>query len=193
MKSVQKYNLSAVNEALNELFVEDEDDEALRKSIDSFNNFNMIALASKLASRELLEFRRISAYVYRRNKKWSQSIELSKNDRMWKDCIDTADESADTEIIEGLLRFFCASETSRIYISSLHEVSRLWLRPPANAFNKQLYYDFFERSFWKIVRRAAGLAKERISIIFRIVNYGNNCGGDVASGATRGGQCRFWR
>jgi len=146
LKSVQKYNLSAVNEALNELFVEDEDDEALRKSIDSFNNFNMIALASKLASRELLEFRRISAYVYRRNKKWSQSIELSKNDRMWKDCIDTADESADTEIIEGLLRFFCASETSRIYISSLHEVSRLWLRPPANAFNKQLYYDFFERS-----------------------------------------------
>merc|ERR1712127_392593 len=61
LKSVQKFNLSPVNEALNELFVEDEDYEALRKSIDGFNNFNMIALASKLATHELLEFRRISA------------------------------------------------------------------------------------------------------------------------------------
>ena len=61
MKSVQKYNLSHVNEALNELYVDDEDYEALRKSIDGFNNFNMIALAAKLATHELLEFSRISA------------------------------------------------------------------------------------------------------------------------------------
>jgi len=120
LKSVQKYNLSSVNEALNELYVDDEDYEALRKSIDSFNNFNMIALASKLASHELLEFRRISAYVYRRNKKWSQSIELSKNDRMWKDCIDTADESEDAEIIEGLLRFFCETSEKECFCAALY-------------------------------------------------------------------------
>jgi len=120
LKSVQKFNLSAVNEALNELFVEDEDYEALRKSIDSFDNFNMIALASKLATHELLEFRRISAYVYRRNKKWSQSIDLSKNDRMWKDCIDTANESGDTEIIENLLRFFCDSSEKECFSAALY-------------------------------------------------------------------------
>lgn len=120
LKTVQKYNLSPVNEAVNELFIEDEDYESLRKSIDSFNNFNMIALASKLATHELLEFRRISAYVYRRNKKWSQSIELSKNDRMWKDCIDTADESADPEIIEGLLRFFCETSEKECFCAALY-------------------------------------------------------------------------
>lgn len=80
----------------------------------------MIALASKLASHELLEFRRISAYVYRRNKKWSQSIDLSKNDRMWKDCIDTADESADAEIIEGLLRFFCETSEKECFCAALY-------------------------------------------------------------------------
>ncbi len=64
-----------------QLYVEEEDYEALRKSIDSFQNFNMIALASKLATHELLEFRRISAYVYRCNKKWTQSIDLSKNEK----------------------------------------------------------------------------------------------------------------
>merc|ERR1719343_1678291 len=120
MKSVQKSNLSSVNEALNELYIEDEDYEALRTSIDQFQNFNMIALASKLATHELLEFRRISAYVYRCNKKWSQSIELSKNDRMFKDCIDTANESADGEIIEGLLRFFCETSEKECFCAALY-------------------------------------------------------------------------
>ena len=117
LKSVQKNNLSPVNEALNELYVEDEDYEALRKSIDSFNNFNMIALASKLATHELLEFRRISAYVYRCNKKWSQSIELSKNDRMWKDSIDTANESEDDEVKEVAMTQVEAWYTPQIPVS----------------------------------------------------------------------------
>jgi clathrin heavy chain len=120
LKTVQKYDISPVNEALNELYVEDEDYVSLRKSIDSFKNFNMIALASKLATHELLEFRRISAYVYRCNKKWSHSIELSKNDRMWKDCIDTANESADPEIIEGLLRFFCETSEKECFSAALY-------------------------------------------------------------------------
>merc|ERR1719396_282131 len=120
MKAVQKLNLSPVNEALNELYVEEEDYEALRKSIDSFDSFNMIALASNLATHELLEFRRISAYVYRCNKKWSQSIELSKNDRMWKDCIDTANESKDPEIIESLLRFFCDAQEKECFCAALY-------------------------------------------------------------------------
>jgi len=120
LKSVQKFNLSPVNEAVNELYVEDEDYEALRKSIDGFNNFNMMALASKLATHELLEFRRISAYVYRCNKKYSQSIELSKNDRMWKDCIDTANESQDGETIEGLLRFFCETSEKECFCAALY-------------------------------------------------------------------------
>lgn len=120
MKSVQKHNLSAVNEALNELYVEEEDYESLRKSIDSFKNFNMIALASKLATHELLEFRRISAYVYRCNKKWTPSIDLSKNDRMWKDAIDTANESSDPEIIENLLRFFCETSEKECFGAALY-------------------------------------------------------------------------
>lgn len=120
LKSVQKANLSAVNEALNELYIEDEDYLSLRKSIDNFSNFNMIALAQNLSSHELLEFRRISAYVYRCNKKWSQSIELSKGDRMWKDCIDTANESADPEIIDKLLRFFCETSEKECFCAALY-------------------------------------------------------------------------
>mmetsp|Transcript_8377 Transcript_8377/g.18304 ORF Transcript_8377/g.18304 Transcript_8377/m.18304 type:complete len:275 (-) Transcript_8377:97-921(-) len=120
LKSVQKTNLSAVNEALNEIYIEDEDYESLRESIDNFSNFDMICLASKISSHELLEFRRISAYVYRCNKKWSQSIELSKNDRMWKDAVDTANESADAAIIESLLRFFCSKGEKECFCAALY-------------------------------------------------------------------------
>jgi len=120
MKNVQKNNSSAINEALNELYIEDEDYESLRQSIDDFDNFNMIGLATKLSTHELLEFRRIAAYVYRCNKKWVKSIELSKNDRMYKDAIDTANESADEEIIEKLLRFFCEKGEKECFGATLY-------------------------------------------------------------------------
>lgn len=120
LKTVQKYDLSVINETLHELYIEDEDYDALRDSIEKFKNFNMIALASKLSTHELLEFRRISAYVYRCNQKWSQSIELSKNDRMWKDSIDTANESEDAEIIESLLRFFCETSEKECFSAALY-------------------------------------------------------------------------
>lgn len=80
----------------------------------------MIGLATKLATHELLEFRRISAYVYRCHKKWSKSIELSKNDRMYKDAIDTANESADAAIIEDLLRFFCQIDEKECFAAALY-------------------------------------------------------------------------
>jgi len=120
LKNVQKNNLSAVNEALNEMYIEDEDYECLRQSIDDFDNFNMIGLATKLSTHELLEFRRIAAYVYRCNKKWTKSIELSKNDRMFKDAIDTANESADEETIEILLRYFCEKGEKECFGAALY-------------------------------------------------------------------------
>ena len=51
MKSVQKENLSVVNEALNEIFISEEDYEALRVSIDDHDNFDQIYLAQKVSNR----------------------------------------------------------------------------------------------------------------------------------------------
>jgi clathrin heavy chain len=106
MKSVQKENLSVVNEALNEIYIEEEDFEALRASIDEFDNFDQIYLAQKVEKHELLEFRRIAAYIYRNNKRFGQSIALSKGDKIFKDAIDTVADSADKALAEELLRFF---------------------------------------------------------------------------------------
>ncbi len=104
LKSVQKENLSVVNEAINELAIQEEDYEGLRSSIDDYDNFDQILLAQKVEKHELLEFRRIAAYIYKRNKRWQQSVQLSKDDHIYKDAIDTAAESADQDIAEELLR-----------------------------------------------------------------------------------------
>jgi clathrin heavy chain len=106
LKSVQKENLTVINEALNEMYIDEEDHEALRSSIDDYDNFDQIALAQKAEKHELLEFRRIAAYIYKRNKRYSQSVELSKKDKMMKDAIDTAADSKETKVADSLLAYF---------------------------------------------------------------------------------------
>lgn len=48
MVAVQSNDISAVNEALNEIYVEEEDYERLRESIDLHDNFDQIGLAQKV-------------------------------------------------------------------------------------------------------------------------------------------------
>ena len=50
MVAVQSNNVSAVNEALNEIYVEEEDYDRLRESIDFHDNFDQIGLAQKVAA-----------------------------------------------------------------------------------------------------------------------------------------------
>lgn len=56
----------------------------LRASIDAFDNFDNIALAQRLEKHELIEFRRISAYLYKGNNRWKLAVELCKKDRLFK-------------------------------------------------------------------------------------------------------------
>ncbi|CAO3613133.1 unnamed protein product [Mucor hiemalis] len=104
--SVQDTNNKDVNTALNELYIEEEDYEALRDSIDRHDNIDPVDLAKRLEKHELLEFRRIAAHLYKRNRRWRQSIALSKEDRLFKDAMETAAESKDREVAEELLQYF---------------------------------------------------------------------------------------
>ncbi len=84
LKSVQTYNTQAVNEALNEVYLESDDYESLRASVSEYDKFDQVALAAKLEKHELLEFRRIAALLYKKNKKYAESIALSKGDEQFK-------------------------------------------------------------------------------------------------------------
>lgn len=104
---IQPQNITAVNEALNELYVDEEDTDALRRSIADYPSFDQLALAQRLEKHELLEMRRIAAVIYKNNKRYQQSIELSKKDKLYKDAMQCASDSASRDLAEGLLAFFC--------------------------------------------------------------------------------------
>ncbi|KAJ7453943.1 hypothetical protein B0H11DRAFT_264777 [Mycena galericulata] len=106
LTSVQSLNLEDVNDAYNDLLMEEEDYKTLRDSIDNFDNFNNIALAQRLQASPLLEFRRLAAHLYKKNSRWDESIALSKEDRLYKDAMITASVSGSTKVAEELLSYF---------------------------------------------------------------------------------------
>jgi clathrin heavy chain len=106
LRSVQSLNNKAINEALNDLLIEEEDYQGLRTSIDAFDNFDTIALAQRLEKHELIEFRRIAAYLYKGNNRWKQSVELCKKDGLYKDAMEYAAESKHADVAEDLLLWF---------------------------------------------------------------------------------------
>ena len=88
------------------MLIEEEDYKTLRDSIDSFDNFNNLQLAKRLEKHELLEFRRLAAHLYKKNGKWEESISLSKQDKLFKDAMQTAAYSGEPEVAEELLSYF---------------------------------------------------------------------------------------
>jgi len=106
LRSVQNLNNKAVNEALNGLLITEEDYQGLKTSIDAFDNFDNIQLAQTLEKHELIEFRRIAAYLYKGNNRWGQSVQLCKKDNLFKDAMEYAAESKNAEVAEDLLAYF---------------------------------------------------------------------------------------
>lgn len=128
LRSVQSLNNKAINEALNDLFIEEEDYQALRTSIDAFDNFDTIALAQRLEKHELIEFRRIAAYLYKGNNRWKQSVELCKKDGLYKDAMEYAAESKQAEVAEDLLLWFLEGNNNACFSAMLYQCYDL-IRP----------------------------------------------------------------
>ena len=103
--SVQGQNKRAVNDAINDLLIEEEDYKTLRDSVEHYDNYDPVELAQRLEKHDLVFFRQIAASIYRKNKRWEKSIALSKQDKLFKDAIETAAISSKTEVVEELLRY----------------------------------------------------------------------------------------
>ncbi len=130
MQHVQKSNLQAVNEALHELYTEEEDLAALRESVDMYDNFDQIGLALRFKAHELIEFRRLASHLFKRNARWKDSIELSKADGCFKDAMETAAQSGDRALAEELLTYFVDQKLTDCFAAQLYACYDL-LRPDA--------------------------------------------------------------
>ncbi|KAK9460391.1 uncharacterized protein V1516DRAFT_676506 [Lipomyces oligophaga] len=118
--AVQTQNNAAVNKAYHDLLIEEEDYKSLRDSIEHYDNFDALELAKRLEEDDLIFFRQIAARIYRNNKRWAQSIELSKTDKLFKDAIDTAATSGKVEVAEELLQYFVDVGNKECYAAMLY-------------------------------------------------------------------------
>lgn len=130
LQKAQEGNAQAVNDALNELYIEEEDHAALRSSIETYNAFEPIALAKRLEKHALLEFRRIAASLFKAKAKWAQAIELFKLDGQHQDAMVAAAESKDRKIAEDLLNYFIAQKNPEAFSAALFHCYDI-LRPDA--------------------------------------------------------------
>ncbi|KAK3286963.1 hypothetical protein CYMTET_5506, partial [Cymbomonas tetramitiformis] len=69
---------------------------------------------------ELQEFRRIASYIYKRNQRWRQSMELSQKDELYKDAMETCAQSGDRELAEELLQYFVEKELKECFAACLY-------------------------------------------------------------------------
>ena len=110
-----------MNEALNNLLINEEDYNGLKTSIDAFDNFDNINLAQTLEKHELIEFRRIAAYLYKGNNRWTQSVELCKKDNLFKDAMEYAAESKNADVAEDLLAYFLDNKAYDCFAACLFQ------------------------------------------------------------------------
>ncbi|KAF2684962.1 clathrin heavy chain [Lentithecium fluviatile CBS 122367] len=118
--NVQSQNKREVNNALNDLLIEEEDYKTLRDSVQNNDNYDAMDLAQRLERHDLVFFRQIAANIYRKNKRWEKSIALSKQDKLFKDAIETAAMSGKTDVVEDLLRYFVDIGSRECYVGMLY-------------------------------------------------------------------------
>eukprot|EP00770_Monocercomonoides_exilis_P002715 MONOS_2699.1-p1 / transcript=MONOS_2699.1 / gene=MONOS_2699 / organism=Monocercomonoides_exilis_PA203 / gene_product= Clathrin heavy chain A / transcript_product= Clathrin heavy chain A / location=Mono_scaffold00057:11535-18612(-) / protein_length=2194 / sequence_SO=supercontig / SO=protein_coding / is_pseudo=false len=95
----------ALNEALNELFVEEEDVASLLKSVCTHTAYDQLALARQLELHHLLMFRRIAAVIFAANGRFSHAISILCADHLIGDAIRVAAASKDRSLADQMLHF----------------------------------------------------------------------------------------
>ena len=76
---VQEGNIRAVNEALNDVYLEEEDCTSLKNSVEAFENFDAIKLAQQLEKHGGSEFINIATYLYMKYSKQPQHLQKGGN------------------------------------------------------------------------------------------------------------------
>lgn len=113
-----------VNDILNEIYLENYDYHALKKSIESFANFNQNALAQILENHKVSQFiasiyhqnttfNELALILYERNGNHSHALGLAKTFKRYTQAITIAYTSNDTEVAEDLLSYFALTRKSK--------------------------------------------------------------------------------
>ena len=119
LKIVAPQNNATVNEALNNIYLEKQDYESMRKNIEQFTNFESAELAQKLETSKLLDLRRVSAILYRKNQKFEKSLDVALKDNLHKEAMITVAESKDAHLGEILMKDIIEKDDKELFAAML--------------------------------------------------------------------------
>eukprot|EP00177_Eucheuma_denticulatum_P003509 GFKZ01006348.1.p1 GENE.GFKZ01006348.1~~GFKZ01006348.1.p1 ORF type:complete len:1728 (+),score=282.49 GFKZ01006348.1:317-5500(+) len=120
LQRVQDANVPDVNDALNDVLIAEGSLDELDTSLDAYDNFDQFALARRLEKDDLIQIRRISARLFRRNGKYEQAIAVSKRDKLYKDAIESVAASEDAELTEELATYFLENKLFECFTAILY-------------------------------------------------------------------------
>lgn len=123
--SVLDKNNTVVNNAYHDLLIEEQDYKSLQATIDAHDRFDSIDLASRLENHDLIFFRRISAFLYRKNKKFNKALSILKTDKLWSDMIETVVISDSVKIAHELLQYFVEIGNRECFVGLLFSAYHL--------------------------------------------------------------------
>jgi clathrin heavy chain len=185
LQHVQKANVAPVNEALFELYAEEEDVASLRSSMELYDNFDQIGFAQRFETHELIEFRRLASFLYKRNSRWRQSVELSKRDACFKDALETTAASGDRDLAEQLLAFFVdkgAQESVAATLFTCYDLLR-----PESVLETAWMNGLFDVAFPYLIQVLREYTGKVDKLLLEAVEH------KAAAHAVRGGSAAGWR
>lgn len=120
--SVLDKNNSVVNSAYHDLLIEEQDHKSLKSSIENenHNRFNKLDLAERLENHEVIFFRKISAVLYTKEKKYTKAISILKNDKLWAELIKTVAVSKSKKIAHDTLDYFVETGNHECFVALLY-------------------------------------------------------------------------
>lgn len=128
--AVQQPNsgLTAVNTALNELLLAEEDAAGLAASFERSDRFDQQAWAARLREHGRQDIRRLAARLYTMHGAWRQAMDLLIQEALFVEATRTAAASRDPAMAELLLRHFVAIADGPLFVGCLYACYDL-LRP----------------------------------------------------------------
>ena len=120
MLKVQQVNSKGVNQALNELFIEEENYEELKISLTECGNYNPTDMSGKLIKHQLIEMRRVGTWLLSRTGHYQEAVDAALSDKLFKDATDFAAASESPQIVEKLLRYYIDNKLYECYAAALY-------------------------------------------------------------------------
>ncbi|SIO73338.1 clathrin, heavy polypeptide [Babesia microti strain RI] len=116
LEKIQRLNISSVNNALNDLYIDNCDYQSLERSISLFDSFDQNSVLVRIKTHQMVEMKRVAATIYYINKSYKQCLQVSLETGNYKQALFAAAQT-DSAIVHHLLGYFVTKSLHAEFIA----------------------------------------------------------------------------